>query len=115
MVFWRNVSEVEPYSPAGHSGTANRRIVGVEDGMDEMEVIIGEIAPGGTADRHHHDDIEQSMYILSGNMDVIIDEKKATLYEGDVVFIPKKAIHEVVNNGEEPVRFILIYSPPLNK
>lgn len=114
MVYWRNVNDVQPYSPSGHSGTQNRRIVGLKDGMEEMEVIIGEIEPGGKADPHFHENIEQSMYILSGKMHVIINGEEAVLSEGDTVIIPKKAIHEVKNVGDSLLRFVLIYSPPLN-
>lgn len=115
VVYWRNVDEVEYYIPPGHEGTHNKRIVSIDDGMEEMEVIIGEIEPGGTADPHYHDDIEQSMYMISGNLDVIIGGEKTKIKEGDVVYIPKKTMHEVVNSGSEIAKFVLIYAPPLKQ
>lgn len=115
MVYWRNVNDVKPYSPPGHSGTNNRRIIGKKDGMENMEVIIGEIDPGGTADPHYHEEIEQAMYILTGKMHVVINGQQNTLSPGDAVIIPKKAMHEVTNVGDTPLRFVLMYSPPLNR
>src|SRR5699024_1436972 len=115
MVYWRNVNSVTPYTPPNHSGTRIRRIIGANDGMENMEVIIGEIDPGGIADPHYHDDIEQSMYILSGEMEVVINNKEQVLSSGDAVIIPKKAMHKVTSVGDVPVRFVLVYSPPLNK
>lgn len=112
MSYWKNAKDVEVYSPPGHEGTFNRRLFGKEEGMEQLEVIIGEIEPGGTADPHFHEEIEQSMFILSGEMKIIIENEETILRKDDVVWIPKKAMHEVVNIGKETVRFVLIYSPP---
>lgn len=112
MVYWRSVKDVEAYSPPGHSGTFNRRLVEPEDGIEHLEVIIGEMEPGGDADPHLHEEIEQIMYILTGKMFVNIEGKEKVLSEGDVVIIPKKAMHEVKNAGDSNLRFVLIYSPP---
>ncbi|MBM4763222.1 cupin domain-containing protein [Bacillus sp. B15-48] len=111
MVFWKNVKDVEAYSPPGHEGTFNRRLVGPEEGIEDMEVIIGEMEPGGLADPHFHDDIEQIMYILTGKAHVIIEGKESVLSEGDVLWIPKKAMHDIRNAGDTNLRFVLIYSP----
>ncbi|SEI90965.1 Cupin domain protein [Bhargavaea ginsengi] len=112
MAYWRNVSEVEAYTPPAHEGTFNRRLAGMADGMEDMEVIIGEMEPGGSADPHDHEDMEQSMYILQGKMHVIIGGEEAELGEGDIVWIPKKTMHEVKNIGEGNLKFVLMYSPP---
>lgn len=106
------MNDVEAYSPPAHGGTFNRRLVGPEDGIEHLEVIIGEMEPGGDADPHLHDDIEQIMYILAGKMYVNIEGEEAVLSVGDVVIIPKKAMHEVKNIGSENLRFVLMYSPP---
>lgn len=112
MVYWKNMEDVEVYSPPGHSGTFNRRLVGLEDGIEQVEVIIGEMEPGGDADPHLHEEIEQIMYILTGKMYVNIGGQENTLTEGDVVIIPKNTMHEVKNVGASHLRFVLMYSPP---
>lgn len=111
MVFWKNEKDVEVYSPPGHEGTFNRRLVGPSEGIEHLEVIIGEMEPGGLADPHLHDDMEQIMYILSGKMHAIIEGEEAVLTAGDVVWIPKKAMHDIRNAGDENLRFVLMYSP----
>lgn len=112
MKYWKNVKDVEVYTPPGHEGTFNRRLVSPSDAIENIEVIIGEMEPGGKAKPHFHEDIEQIMYILSGEMYVKIENKETVLSKGDVVIIPKKTIHEVKNVGLTHLRFILIYSPP---
>lgn len=111
MTFWKNENDVQGYSPAGHEGTFNRRLVGITEGIENVEVIIGEMEPGGLADPHLHENIEQIMYILSGEMHAIIEGKEAKLSAGDIVWIPKRATHDIRNAGDEKLRFVLIYSP----
>jgi quercetin dioxygenase-like cupin family protein len=111
MVYWKNVNDAEVYSPPGHEGTYNRRLVGPEEGIENMEVIIGEMEPGGLADPHFHEDLEQIMYVLTGKMHIIIEGEETILTQGDVVWIPKKALHKVTNAGDENLRFVLMYSP----
>ncbi|OUM87908.1 MAG: hypothetical protein BAA01_10685 [Bacillus thermozeamaize] len=112
MGFWRHVNEVETYVPPGHAGTFNRRLVGLADGMKNVEVIIGEMEEGGSALPHFHDDVEQVMYILEGKMYVEIDGEQAELTAGHAVWIPKGAMHEVKNAGPGKLRFVLMYAPP---
>lgn len=111
MVYWKNERDVKIYSPPGHEGTFNRRLVGPAEGIENLEVIIGEMEPGGLADPHFHEDMEQIMYILEGKMHIVINEKEAVLSKGDVIWIPKMAMHEVKNIGESLLRFVLMYSP----
>lgn len=111
MVFWKNEKDVEVYSPPGHEGTFNRRLVGPAEGIEHLEVIIGEMEPGGLAEPHLHEDIEQIMYILSGKMHASIEGEEAYLSTGDIVWIPKNAMHDIRNTGDETLRFVLMYSP----
>ncbi|WP_408011222.1 cupin domain-containing protein [Pseudalkalibacillus sp. A8] len=111
MVYWKNVKDVDVYSPPGHEGTYNRRLVGPKEGIENIEVILGEMEPGGVADPHFHEEIEQIMYILRGKAQVIIEGEEAVLTVGDVIWIPKKAMHEVKNGGDTNLQFVLMYSP----
>ena len=49
----QHVSELPEFSPPGHSGTVNRRLVGREFGAG-FEMILGRLAPGGEASRLYH-------------------------------------------------------------
>ena len=114
MKYWKHVSDVEGYSPPGHEGTYNRSLVGKEEGIKGVEMIFGEMEVGGLADPHSHDDIEQLMYVLNGEMEINIEGEIAQLSKGHVVWIPQKALHEVKNIGSSKLSFILVYSPPKN-
>ncbi|MCP3740407.1 cupin domain-containing protein [Rossellomorea sp. BNER] len=112
MSYWKYIDQVEGYSPPGHSGTVNRRIIGREDGIQRVEMIFGEMDVGGEAEEHFHDDLEQLMFILEGKMYVEIEGEKAELTKGCAISIPPKVTHFVKNSGKSKLRFILIYSPP---
>ena len=108
--------DVAPYSPANHQGTANRRVIGRETvGARLMEVVTGTIAPGSTATAHAHPGIEQAVHVLAGTADVEIDGTLHHVRAGDWVFMPDGAFHDLKVTGDEPLRLIVIYSPPYSE
>jgi len=51
---------VTPYSPANHTGTVNRRLIGPETvGAEQLEVVLGVVEKGKGAVPHSHPGIEQ--------------------------------------------------------
>jgi quercetin dioxygenase-like cupin family protein len=107
------LSEIPAYSPPGHSGTVNRRLVERGD-CGHFEMILGEIAPGGTAERHAHAVEFQAIYVLSGAAEVALGGDPARRCgPGTVIRIPPGLAHEVRSVGAEPLRLIVVYSPPL--
>ncbi|MFC4557924.1 cupin domain-containing protein [Virgibacillus kekensis] len=111
MKYWKHESEITSYIPPNHDFTNNRRMVSKEDGINNVEMIIGEMKEGGGAVPHSHDDIEQLMYILEGRMYAKIGEDEAELTPGYSVIIPKKVTHDIRNAGKGTLKFVLIYSP----
>ncbi|GGJ99192.1 hypothetical protein GCM10007063_21800 [Lentibacillus kapialis] len=111
MRYWIHESEIESYIPLNHELTYNKKVVGRKDGINEVEMIIGEMEEGGDADPHSHEEIEQLMYILEGKMHAKIGGEEAELTAGHSVFIPKKVNHEIKNAGKGNLKFVLIYSP----
>src|SRR5690606_378028 len=108
MKWIESLDELPRYSPPGHSGTVNRRLV---DGSfcGNFEMVLGEIAPGGAAERHAHETEYQVIYIISGEADVTLgDQAPRRCGPGTVVRIPPKLEHEVIARGAEPLRLIVL-------
>jgi len=111
-------SEVTPYSPANHGDTVNRRLIGPETvGAKHLEVLLGVVggkleAAGGGALPHRHPDIEQVCYMLSGRARAEVGGQTCELGPGDTCFFPANAVHSFTRISEEPVRVLVIYSPP---
>ncbi len=106
-------TDVPAYQPKGHSGTTNRRLVGRENvGAEHLEVVLGTIEPGQGATPHLHPGIEQVCYILSGTAVASVEAVERRLEAGDTVFFPAGTEHRFEVVGDEPVRVLVVYSPP---
>lgn len=101
------------YSPSGHAGTVNVRLTD-RSFCENFECVLGEIAPGGVADRHHHDLEHQAMYVLSGVAQVTLDDEAPAICQpGAVIKLPPGVDHHVLSVGPEPLQLLIVYSPPL--
>jgi quercetin dioxygenase-like cupin family protein len=111
--FFVRQSDVKAYSPANHAGTTNRRLVGPETvGAKGVEVVLGIAEKGGGAYRHAHPGIEQVCYFLEGRARVEAGGEVAELGPGDVAYFPPDVPHIVTTISDEPVKVVVIYSPP---
>ena len=63
---------------------------------------------GQEGDYHDHDDIEQIYYILQGQAKMKIDGQIHGVKEGDVVHIPPKTMHQMINDSGDWVEHIII-------
>jgi uncharacterized RmlC-like cupin family protein len=91
------------YSPPKHQGTINRRLIGRENvGAQHVEVVLGIVQPGGMAEMHQHGNLEQVVYVLEGRAD-----------PGQALFFPPKTPHYVAPIGDQPLKVLVIYAPPM--
>ena len=105
-------SDVQPYSPANHSGTRNFRLIGPETvGAKRLEVILGEIEAGKGAHPHLHTGIEQVCYLLEGEAHVEVGGEKFELKPGEACFFPAEMQHLFIATTPR-VKVMVIYAPP---
>jgi quercetin dioxygenase-like cupin family protein len=55
--------------------------------------------PGKQVPWHKHDDTEQVMFILDGEVDMTIEDETATLKAGDVVVVNRGQHHKLFSEG----------------
>jgi quercetin dioxygenase-like cupin family protein len=74
---------------------------------------ILELAPGVTPRNHRTDSIDYAV-VMSGEVDMEIDDTKVHLKAGDVL-VQRGTIHNWVNHGTEPcvIAFVLIAAKPV--
>ncbi len=99
------------YIPEGHTGTVNRPLVGRDNvGARFMEVVLGIVEPGGSAEAHKHDKEEQAIYVIEGQATIdtegVIEEARA----GDVVFFPVGKMHKITPH-DGVYKALVIYAP----
>jgi quercetin dioxygenase-like cupin family protein len=105
--------DVVPYSPANHTGTVNRRMIGPEEcGSKTVEVLLGTISKAHGATPHSHPGIDQVCYMLEGRAVAEIAGQREELGPGDACFFPADVPHTFTAVSDEPVKVIVIYTPP---
>lgn len=109
--------DVAGYHPANHVGTTNRRVISRETvGATRVEVLVGTLERGPGALAHLHPGIEQVGHLLQGRARVTVgvgdDAEVTECGPGDWIFFPADTMHSFEVISEEPVRLIVIYTPP---
>jgi quercetin dioxygenase-like cupin family protein len=105
-------AEVTPYSPANHTGTVNRRLIGPQEtGSQTLEVLLGTVKRGNGALPHSHPGIDQACYMIEGQAVAEVGGEKAELGPGDACFFPAGEPH-VFTAVTEEVKVLVIYTPP---
>ena len=111
--FFVKESEVTPYSPRNHTGTVNRRLIGPnETGSEKLEVLLGVVAKSHGALPHSHPGIDQVCYLIEGRAVAEIAGERQELGPGDACFFPAGMPHTFTAVSEQPVRVLVIYTPP---
>lgn len=112
--FFVSEHEVTPYSPANHDHTVNRRLIGPETvGAKHVELLLGTISgEGGGALPHMHPGIEQVCYVLQGTARAEVAGQVREMGPGDACFFPPDTVHSFTRTSKEPLRVLVIYSPP---
>lgn len=111
--YFVKADSVSPYSPANHTGTSNRRLIGPETvGAKQVEVVLGRVEKGKGALPHSHPGIEQVCYVLEGKARAEVAGQAMELGPGDCCFFPADAPHVFTVTSDEPVKVLVIYAPP---
>ena len=81
-------------------------------GAESLRLLVQEYPPGGYTSGHPvHTDFEQTYYVLSGTMTVLLDDVEHRVAAGTFVFIPRGTKHEHRNDTQEPMVFMTINVP----
>jgi mannose-6-phosphate isomerase-like protein (cupin superfamily) len=107
--------EVPAYGPKNHVGTENRRLVGRNNGAKNLEVVLGVLQKGPGALPHVHPALEQVCYILEGRAQVEVAGYSREIGPGECCFFPAGEPHVFAVVSDEPVKVLVIYSPPYNE
>jgi quercetin dioxygenase-like cupin family protein len=78
-------------------------------GGEQVLLCRVQYAPGKQVRWHVHDDSEQVMFLLDGEVEMTIDEETATLRAGDVVVVNRGTRHKLYS--ENGVTFIEALAP----
>ena len=105
----RRADEVEgrAMKMEGADGVTMRLMVGRSDGAPNFAMRHFTVEPGGHTPRHSHD-YEHEVFVVEGAGRVEQDGEFGDLQPGDVVFIRPNVLHQFVNGGQTPFKFLCL-------
>jgi quercetin dioxygenase-like cupin family protein len=69
------------------------------------------LAPGIGVPRHIHTREDETYYVTSGELEVIVGEEVFVLKAGDTLMAPRDIPHELRNSGDTTNHYLLVFSP----
>ena len=67
--------------------------------------------PGEDFHAHYHNVMEENFFILSGEVDIVVDGVVHHLTPGDLIHIEPGEVHYVINRGTEMVKMVSTLAP----
>ena len=95
-----------------YSGIALKMLVDQRLGAELSAMFMVEYQPGGVAHAHDHP-LEESYFILEGEIEAVADDRHYLLRAGDVFWTGVGCIHGFRNTSRHPVRWLETQSPQL--
>ena len=89
----------------GVKGVTMRIMVGRSDGAPNFAMRHFTVEPGGYTPHHSHD-YEHEVFIVEGSGRIEQDGEFKDIRAGDVVFVQPNKIHQFINTGESPMKFL---------
>lgn len=90
-------------------GIEHATLAGAAEGLRAMSIWQQSVAPGAATPPHCHD-CEEVVMCHAGAGDLHIDGRTERFSAGQIVVIPANAQHQILSVGEEPLRFVAVFS-----
>ena len=94
-----------PMQMAGAEGVTMRMMIGRADDAPTFAMRHFTVEPGGHSPRHRHD-YEHEVYVVAGSARLEHDGEFHDLKPGDALFVQPNVIHQFVNTGNVPFKFL---------
>ena len=102
----KHAKDVEAANVAAGKDTTIQVLISSQEGPN-FALRKFSMQKGGGMPRHTNT-VEHEQYVLRGQATITIGEETHQVKTGDVVFIPKGAVHSYQNIGDEPFEFLCI-------
>ncbi len=88
-------------------GVVKREVITADDGAPHFCMRVFEVEPGSSTPSHSHP-WEHEVFVLSGRGVAVGEQGETQIAKDSVIFIPTNEHHCLVNNSNEPLRFICV-------
>ena len=69
------------------------------------------LPPGCSVSPHHHLELEEIYYIVSGSGLMKVGDEERQVVPGDAIYVPRGSRHTLINNGTEHIRLLVTCGP----
>ena len=77
-----------------------------------LHIIEERMPPGASERAHHHERARQFFYVLEGELTMVLGPGEFAMRPGEGLEIAPGEVHQAVNRGPQPVRFLVTSQPP---
>lgn len=86
-------------------------LAGAEVGnSQELSIARMWLPPGNETDAHLHNNCEESVYVLTGELECLVGGVAVRLPRGGHTVVPRGSVHRLRSLGEETAELLLSYS-----
>lgn len=85
---------------------ASIKVGSVSSGASQLYLGTGIVPPGTGTGRHLHEVDEEILYVLDGEVSLVLNDETHTLRTGDTAFIPPGTWMELTNRSDKPARML---------
>lgn len=78
----------------------------LEKKAENLIGLLGVLPPGGKTPYHFHNKRESVLIIISGKAKEVVEGKRIAIEADDILFIPAKQKHGIVNDSGKEFRYI---------
>ena len=83
----------------------------VHDQSQSVGIFEDEVPPEGAAPPHLHRSQDETHYILEGQFEFVLGERKVNAGVGSVVYVPRTTVHAFTNTGTQKGKILFIETP----
>ena len=91
----RSLSEIPPIPSSHKVGLKHVLLSAEESGCAITQIAVTDLKAGEVAEAHVHEDMKEGFYVMSGELDMVLDGVVEHCKEGDFVWVECGTRHEL--------------------
>lgn len=91
----RHLSDISEEKTSHGVGSKRVLLSSSESGCSLTQIAVTTLKKGEVAVAHIHPDMQEGFYVISGELEIILDNKKELCKKDDFVYVPKCTSHEM--------------------
>ena len=76
-------------------------------------VNVIQVPAGGEVSRHRHAQQIETIWVITGNAILTLDQTEVSINDGQIIAIPIGLEHALRNEDQSPVELLTFFTPPL--